>query len=492
MNTDTAISQERRLRGKSVHLVLLGLLAGIAPLAAQAVPRDSIASALRQMAIEDQAIRADFGARVAAGDTAYLQRLMASDSARTRQLRALVTRHGWPTPARVSRQAADDAWLLLQHADDVPFQLEVLAQLWPLARAGEFPAGPVAMLEDRTRLKQGRPQWYGSGFTVQDGVLIAEPLEEPGTVDARRAEVGLPPMSVYVDTMRIAYGLAAIWPDSVERPAPDSAIRGSLRIHTLASRTFGNTRKLRVLVPPGYDDPANAHRTWPVLYLHDGQNLFDPRTSFVGEWRVDEVVDSLVRAGTIAPIIVVGIDNAGRDRIREYLPYPEPRIPAEAGTLIGDRHPAFLVDEVLPYIEGRYRVAREAVGRGLGGSSLGALISVYTAAMRPGIFGTLLLESSALGWGSRRIFEDAAAARWAGTRAWIATGSRELGDSRCEPSMPEDASAADSRALAAALLAHGAAGDAIALQVEPCAPHNEKAWAARLGAALGFLYGQVP
>jgi len=292
--------------------------------------------------------------------------------------------------------------------------------------------------------------------------------------------------------MRIAYGLAAIWPDSVERPAPDSAIRGSLRIHTLASRTFGNTRKLRVLVPPGYDDPANASRTWPVLYLHDGQNLFDPRTSYVGEWRVDEVVDSLVRAGTIAPMIVVGIDNTGRDRVREYLPYPEPRLSREVGPMIGDRTPAFLVDEVLPFIEARYRVARDARGRGLGGSSLGSLISVYTAAVRPGVFGTLLLESSALGWGDRRIFADVAQATWAGTRAWIATGSRELGDTRCDPTMPEDASAKDSRTLAEALLARGAAGDAIAISIEPCAPHNEKAWGGRLGMALSFLYGQVP
>lgn len=282
-------------------------------------------------------------------------------------------------------------------------------------------------------------------------------------------------------------------PDArVERVAPDSAIRGSLRLHTLESRIFGNTRKLRVLVPAGYDDPANASRTWPVLYLHDGQNLFDPRTSYVGEWRVDEVVDSLVRAGTIAPMIVVGIDNAGRDRLREYLPYPEPQISVQAGTLIGDRHPAFLVEEVLPFIEARYRVARDARGRGLGGSSLGALISAYTAAMRPGVFGTLLLESSALGWGDRRIFTDVAKASWAGTRAWIATGSRELENTRCEPALPEDASAADSRALAEALLTHGAAGDAVAIRIEPCAPHNEKAWAARLGMALSFLYGQVP
>lgn len=275
-------------------------------------------------------------------------------------------------------------------------------------------------------------------------------------------------------------------------PDPDRVIPGSLRIHTFESSVFGNTRTLRVLLPPGYDDAVHGSRTWPVLYLHDGQNLFDPRTSFVGEWRVDEVVDSLVRAGTIPPMIVVGIDNAGRDRIREYLPYPEPRLPAEAGTMIGDRHPAFLVDEVLPFVEARYRVARTARGRGLGGSSLGALISVYAAAMRPGIFGTLLLESSALLWGDRRILADAARATWTGTRAWIATGSRELGDTRCEPAMPEDANATDSRTLADILLRHGAAGDAVALSIEPCAPHNEKAWATRLGAALSFLYGQVP
>ncbi len=72
----------------------------------------------------------------------------------------------------------------------------------------------------------------------------------------------------------------------------------------------------------GYDDPANAGRRYPVLYLNDGQNLFEPSTSFTGvEWQVDETGDRLIREGAVPPMIIVGIDNAARDRIREYMPH---------------------------------------------------------------------------------------------------------------------------------------------------------------------------
>ena len=89
---------------------------------------------------------------------------------------------------------------------------------------------------------------------------------------------------------------------------------GDLRLHEFRSRIFRNKRFLRVWLPPAYDDPDNAGRRYPVFYLNDGQNLFEPSTSFNGiEWQVDETADRLIREGVVPPMIIVGIDNAARE-----------------------------------------------------------------------------------------------------------------------------------------------------------------------------------
>src|ERR1700729_1868933 len=105
--------------------------------------------------------------------------------------------------------------------------------------------------------------------------------------------------------------------NSGRAPAPSvirvEAATGDLRLHEFRSRIFRNTRFLRVWLPPGYDDPANANRRYPVLYLNDGQNLFEAAISFTGvEWQVDETGDRLIREGVVAPMIVVGVDNTGK------------------------------------------------------------------------------------------------------------------------------------------------------------------------------------
>jgi enterochelin esterase-like enzyme len=96
------------------------------------------------------------------------------------------------------------------------------------------------------------------------------------------------------------------------------SVTGDLRIHAFSSRVFRNTRFLRVWLPPAYDEPANADRHYPALYLNDGQNLFETSTSFTHvEWQVDETADRLIREDVIPPMIIVGVDNAAKDRLRE-------------------------------------------------------------------------------------------------------------------------------------------------------------------------------
>jgi enterochelin esterase-like enzyme len=259
---------------------------------------------------------------------------------------------------------------------------------------------------------------------------------------------------------------------------------GDLRLHEFHSRIFRNTRWLRVWLPPGYDDAENAGRRYPVLYLNDGQNLFEGATAFNGvEWQVDETGDRVIREGVVPPMIFVGMDNMGRERIREYMPHRSlhPMILRVQGT----RYPAFLFKEVIPFIARNYRVASEPENTGLGGSSLGALIALYTAAVRPGVIGRLLLESPSL-WASNRqlIRQSRGVKRWP-ERVYLATGTAEAGRRDKDQSMVDDV-----RELAGILRRAGLDDTRLRLVIDEGAVHNEAAWARRFPEALAFLFGK--
>src|SRR5215813_9757220 len=133
------------------------------------------------------------------------------------------------------------------------------------------------------------------------------------------------------------------------------AAAGDLRLHEFCSRFFRNTRFLRVWLPPGYDDAENSIKFYPVLYLNDGQNLFEPSTSFTGvEWQVDETAERLIREGQIPPMIIVGIDNAQKDRFREYMPHRS--LNPMMLRVQGNRYPDFVLKEVMPFVARSYRV----------------------------------------------------------------------------------------------------------------------------------------
>ena len=259
---------------------------------------------------------------------------------------------------------------------------------------------------------------------------------------------------------------------------------GDLRIHPFHSRIYRNDRFLRVWLPPGYDDAQNAARQYPVLYLNDGQNLFEPATSFNGvEWRVDETADRLIREQVIAPMIIVGIDNTGKDRLREYMPHRsfQPMMLRVQGT----RYPSFLIKEVMPFVERHYRVASGPRTTGLGGSSLGALIALYTVAVSPGIFGRLLLESPSLWASNRQIIRQSRTVRRWPERVFLATGSAEAGREDRDRSMVDDV-----QELAAILHRGGLDARHLRLVVEQGASHHESEWARRFPDALSFLFAE--
>jgi enterochelin esterase-like enzyme len=161
---------------------------------------------------------------------------------------------------------------------------------------------------------------------------------------------------------------------------------GSLSARTIrttdqiTSTILGNSRTLRVYLPRGYD--TFPTRIYPVIYMHDGQNIFRPGGPF-GTWAIEDALDAGIRSGAIPEMIVVGIDN-NANRLREYMP-PYQTYQGQPGQ--GDQYARFIVEEVIPFIEARYRVSRSAEERAIAGSSLGGLISMYIGWEHPDVFG---------------------------------------------------------------------------------------------------------
>ena len=281
---------------------------------------------------------------------------------------------------------------------------------------------------------------------------------------------------------------------SVTRLASGGVV-GDLRLIPFTSRTFGNTRTLRVLLPAGYDAPANRTRHYPVLYLNDGQNLFDSATAVLNpmEWKVDETVQAMTAAGELPPLIVVGIDNAGRgDRFKEYFPWVDEFLRPPEPEPQGTKYPAFLIDEVMPFIDARFRTARAAEHRAIGGSSAGALAALYTAVTRPGVFGGLLIESPSLYVDDYHIVRDAAPLRIWPRRIFLGVGTNERNAPDCDVrAAAESELETDVRRLAETLERAGVGRERIQLVVTPCGRHDEAAWAARLPAALRFLFASA-
>ncbi len=150
------------------------------------------------------------------------------------------------------------------------------------------------------------------------------------------------------------------------------SLSGNIRFHkSFHSKVLNNDRDVIVYLPPGYDQKKK--RRYSVLYLHDGQNLFDGATSYIPgqEWRVDETAEALIDTRKIQPLIIVGVYNTGKDRVHEYTPAVDDKYKAGGRA---DLYGRFLVEELKPFVEANYRTLTGADHTGLGGSSLGGLV----------------------------------------------------------------------------------------------------------------------
>lgn len=267
--------------------------------------------------------------------------------------------------------------------------------------------------------------------------------------------------------------------------APSGAqVVGELHIEHFRSTVFGDPQTLRIWLPPGYHDPANAARVYPVLYLLDGQNLFDAKTATFGtEWQVDETLTRLIGEGRVRPLIVVGIDSPGDRRTQEYAPYPDPVYLAGLTRPQGQLFPAFMTDDVLPLVQREYRVAQDPSQTAIGGSSYGAVAALYTLLHRPDRFGLGLLESTSLQIGNGQLLRDVTPLVLGPQRISIGVGEEETGDPERAPAFVEL-----SRELAEALRRARFNHPAVLFTAQPGAHHQEKYWAERFPAAITFLF----
>jgi predicted alpha/beta superfamily hydrolase len=248
------------------------------------------------------------------------------------------------------------------------------------------------------------------------------------------------------------------------RNAEHTAVGEVLVLPGLYSPQLDNQRDVLVYLPPAHADGASR---FPVLYMHDGQNLFDGGTAFGGnEWQVDETLEAL--SGEGLPAIAVGLLNAGEARVREYSPFPG------FGEARGGAYLAFLIETVKPLIDGAFRTQPGREHTGIIGSSMGGLISLYGFFRHPEVFGLAGGLSPALWYTRGAIYDFVSKAAYVPGKIYLDNGTRESSAARMERLLVEKGYQP---------------GRDLLYVVEDGGRHTETAWAGRLPNALRFLLG---
>jgi len=251
-----------------------------------------------------------------------------------------------------------------------------------------------------------------------------------------------------------------------------------LKVHRgFRSRFLPDRRDLIVYLPPGYE--AEPERRYPVLYLQDGQNLFDPETSYIKgkTWMVREHADAAIEAGEVEPLVIVGIYNTGNRRLAEYTPEKD----WQMGGGEADSYGELLIRELMPWIAEHYRVLPGREHTGLGGSSLGGLVSLYLGLKHAEVFGRLAVLSPSVWWNHKSILgfvSETAPLLQHRPRVWLDAGDHE-GRTTLK----------DAQTLAQRMRANGWVEDE-SLHFEKIrgGTHDETSWATRVRPMLRFLF----
>lgn len=238
------------------------------------------------------------------------------------------------------------------------------------------------------------------------------------------------------------------------------------------SRFLLHDRDVTVYLPPGY--ALNPDRSYPVLYLQDGQNLFGAHPH---SWRIRETADALILSGEIEPLVIVGIAHTGEHRLADYTPTAD----WKQGGGLAKQYGQLLVEELLPFIAAHYRVRPGSASTGLGGASLGGLAALYLGLKYAEVFGKLAILSPSVWWNHRSILalvSELAPQMPSRPRIWLDVGESE------GPRAIADAELLDRR-LRAKGWRHG---EDLHFQSFPGGTHDEAAWSTRVSPLLRFLF----
>ena len=261
------------------------------------------------------------------------------------------------------------------------------------------------------------------------------------------------------------------WADGGGSSTSTAAANVKIMSSNFAMPQLNRTRKIWIYLPPGYETSGLAY---PVLYMHDGQNLFDNLTSFSGEWKVDETLNSIAAQGKKVPI-VIGIENGGNYRIGEYTPWVNP----EYGGGDGEKYMQFIVETLKPYVDQNFRTLTGRENTGIMGSSLGGLISHFGALKYQAVFGKAGIFSPSY-WFSDSVWKFTHdAGKQAGMRFYQLCGSNESS----EIDVPGDMSRMND-----SLVKSGFGQENINNKVVPGGQHNEKLWSEAFSEAYQWLF----
>jgi predicted alpha/beta superfamily hydrolase len=267
-------------------------------------------------------------------------------------------------------------------------------------------------------------------------------------------------------------------PDNELPEDPPARCDERLRLHQgFRSQYLPDARNIVVYLPPGYEE--EPERAYPVLYMQDGQNLFDPETSFIRgrTWEMREQADEAIEAGEVEPLIIVGIYNTGGRRIAEYTHERD----WQRGGGDADRYGLLLTGELMPWIARRYRVRTDRASTGLGGSSLGGLVTLYLGLRYAHVFGKLAVLSPSVWWNHKSILgylNERAPQIWERPRMWLDVGEEE-----------GQRTLRDTEALERRLRANGwVSGETLHFERVPDGTHDEASWARRVKPMLRFLF----
>lgn len=260
-------------------------------------------------------------------------------------------------------------------------------------------------------------------------------------------------------------------------------VSGNMKVaQAVYSPQLQNERDIVIYLPPSYE---GSDRHYPVLYMHDGQNLFDPATSFAGEWNVDDTLETLAEQEDLETI-VVGIPNMGASRTDEYSPF----VDHSHGGGEGNHYVAFIANTLKPLIDHHFRTLPQRRRTGIMGSSMGGLISLYAFFRREDVFGFAGVMSPSLWFAKGSIYSYVENASYLPGRIYLDAGTREMGGSRVNlvKRVQSRHYYAGVRRMKRMLIDKGYRPVRDILHVEEkWANHNEAAWARRLPDALRFF-----